>query len=214
MTDPRTALVGRGYDAMASTWERWSASVQNDPRAEWRDELLARLPEGARVVELGCGNGTEETRALAARFRLTGVDLSEEQLRRARERVPGAEFVRADFTAIEFEPSSIDAVAAFYAFNHVPRDLLAPLLRRVHGWLTPGGLFVASLGTGDIAAWTGEWLGTTMFFSSFPPEENTRLVRRTGFELLRDEVVSIDEPEGPVSFQWVLAQRSDGAEAA
>jgi hypothetical protein len=27
VSDPRTLLVGAGYDAMADTWEEWSAQV-------------------------------------------------------------------------------------------------------------------------------------------------------------------------------------------
>jgi SAM-dependent methyltransferase len=207
VTDPRTKIVGEGYDAMADAWESWVQKIENDPRAEWRDELVARLPEGARVVELGCGNGTEETRVLAERFRLTGVDLSAEQLKRARRRVPGAEFLQADFTSVTFDEASVEAVAAFYSLNHVPRELLPELFARIRGWLVPGGLFLASLGAGDTPAWTGEWLGATTFFSSFPPETNSRLLREAGFELLRDEVVEIQEPEGPARFQWVLARR-------
>ena len=52
MTDSRTRIVGAGYDAMVDTWESWKSQITDDPRAEWCDELLARLPEGARVVEL------------------------------------------------------------------------------------------------------------------------------------------------------------------
>ena len=207
MSDPRTQIVGAGYDAMVDTWERWASRIEDDPRAEWRDELVARLPEGARVAELGCGGGTLETRLLAERFRLTGIDLSREQLRRARARVPEAEFVHADFTSIELEPGSLDAVVAFYSFNHVPRDLLAPLYERVRRWLVPGGLFLAALGTGDTDNWTGEWLGTRMYFSSFPPETNSRMLREARFELLRDELVTFQEPEGPARFQWILARR-------
>ena len=29
----------------------------------------------------------------------------------------------------------------------------------------------------------------------------------TGFELVGDEVVTIEEPDGPVAFQWILARR-------
>jgi cyclopropane fatty-acyl-phospholipid synthase-like methyltransferase len=207
VTDPRAQLVAAGYDAMADEWERWAGRVAHDPRAEWLDELVRRLPAGARVVELGCGGGTRETAVLARRFRLTGVDLSHEQLRRARARVPEAEFVLADLTAVEFEPGSVDAVTAFYSFNHVPRELLGDLFARIRSWLGPDGLFLAALGTGDTEGWMGEWLGTTMYFSSFPPETNSRLLRDAGFELLRDEVVTIREPEGDVAFQWVLARR-------
>jgi hypothetical protein len=89
----------------------------------------------------------------------------------------------------------------------VPRELLGSLFGRIRSWLRDGGLFLASLGIGDTDDWVGEWLGATMFFSSWPAERNSRLLREAGFELERDEVVAIREPEREVQFQWVLARR-------
>jgi SAM-dependent methyltransferase len=205
VSDSRTALVGAGYDAMADTWEEWSASVTDDPRGEWLAKLADRLPNHALVVELGCGNGTAETQELARRFRLTGIDLSAEQLRRARERVPEATFVQGDLTSVEFAPGTLDAVCAFYVLNHVPRDLLSELFARVRTWLKPGGLFLATLGASDIENWQGEWLGVPMYFSGYEPEQNRELL--ASFDIVADEVVSICEPEGAVTFHWVLARR-------
>ena len=207
MADPRTELVGRGYDAIGEHFTEWRDRIVGDPRREWAEEIESRLEDGARVLELGCGSGVPDTQRLAARFRLTAVDISGEQLHRARAAVPEAVLIQADFTALELEPGSFDAVVSFYAFNHVPRELLAPTFARIHRWLAPGGLLMIALGTSDEEAWTGDWLGAPTFFSSFPPETNTRLVRDAGFDLLRDEVVTFREPEGDVTFQWVLARR-------
>jgi SAM-dependent methyltransferase len=207
VTDPRTALVAAGYDAMIDTWEAWKAAIEDDPRAEWCGELLDRLPEGARVVELGCGGGTTETRALASRFRLTGVDLSDAQLARARERVPAAEYIHADLTTVEFAAQTVDAVASFYVFNHVPRELLAPLFERIHTWLRPGGLLLATLGASDVPGWTGDFLGAPSYFSGYPAETNRRLLTAAGLTLLRDELVRIREPEADATFHWILGQR-------
>jgi cyclopropane fatty-acyl-phospholipid synthase-like methyltransferase len=206
VTDPRIELVGRGYDAMGERFAEWRDRIVGDPRREWEDELVSRLQDGARVLELGCGAGVPDTQRLAARFQVTGVDVSAEQVRRARAAVPGAEFIHADFTALEFEPGSFDAVVSFYAFNHVPRELLAPTFARIQGWLVAGGLLMTALGTSDTEAWSGDWLGAPTFFSSFPPETNTRLVREAGFEVLRDEVVTFREPDGDATFQWLLAE--------
>ena len=207
MTDARTQLVAAGYDAMADVWESWKGEVGDDARASWLDELVGRLEPGARVLELGCAGGTEETRVLAERFRLTALDVSAEQARRAQRRVPAAEVRHEDFTEVEFPPESFEAVAAFYSFNHVPRDLLPGLFGRIHSWLAPGGLFLATLGATDLPDWTGEWLGVPMFFSGLPAEANRRLLAAAGFVTERDEVVTIAEPEGPVSFHWVLVRR-------
>lgn len=207
MSDPRTELVAAGYDEMIDTWEAWSARITDDPRHEFAADLEARLVDGARVLELGCGGGTRETQQLAARFRLTGLDLSARQLERARARVPGATFMHGDLTTVDFAPGSFDAVVSFYVFNHVPRDLLAGVLARAHDWLVEGGWLLAAFGTSDLPEWTGDFLGAPTHFSSFTPDVNSRLVAEAGFTAERDEVVTIEEPEGPVSFQWILARR-------
>ena len=207
--DPRTRLVGDGYDAIGDRFVAWRDEIVDDPRRWWAEQLESRLADGDRVLELGCGAGVPDTQLLAARFRVTGVDISAEQVRRARANVPGAAFIHADFTALELEPASFEGVAAFYSFNHVPRDLLASVFSRIHSWLIPGGCFLVALGTSDDPGWTGDWLGTTMFFSSFPPQTNRRLLAEAGFELLLDEVVTTrdPEPDGEGDWHWVLARR-------
>lgn len=207
MSDPRTRVVERGYDVMGEAFVEWRDRIVGDPRRWWAEQLTSRLPDGARVLELGCGSGVPDTQELAARFRVTAVDISPEQISRARASVPAAEFVVADFTALELAPASYDAVVSFYVFNHVPRELLAPLLGDIRAWLAPGGYLLAAFGTSDTEAWTGDFLGAPTFFSSFPNDVNSRLVDEAGFERLLDEVVTFHEPEGPATFQWVLARR-------
>jgi hypothetical protein len=71
--------------------------------------------------------------------------------------------------------------------------------------LRPGGLFLATLGASDLEGWQGEWLGVPMYFSGHDPATNRELL--SAFELVDDEVVAISEPEGAVSFHWILARR-------
>ena len=212
---PRTALterpqdvVARGYDAGADAFAAWQRQIDGSNRLERIDELLALLPEQPEILELGSGAGVRSTRVLAERARLTGVDISAEQVRRARERVPGARFVHADFTQIEFEPASFDAVVALYVFNHVPREELGPLLGRIARWLRPGGHLTASFGASDLPGWYGEAIGgLETFFSGYDPPVTLGLVRDAGLEIVRDELETIREPEGDATFLWVLARR-------
>jgi len=200
-------IVGSGYDAMADRFLAWRDTIEGDPSDRWAGELVSRLRPGARILELGCGAGVPHTKRLADTFEVTGVDISLAQIQRARMNVPRSEFVLSDFTELDIVPCSYDAVASFYALNHVPRGLLAPLFGDIRTWLAPDGLFLTALGTEDAEEWTGEWLGVPMFFSSFPPKTNSQLLDEAGFERLLDEVVTFHEPEGDVAFQWVLARR-------
>jgi cyclopropane fatty-acyl-phospholipid synthase-like methyltransferase len=175
-------------------------------------QLVERLPEGARVLDLGCGAGVPSTKQLAQRFDVLGVDISRLQVELARQNVPAARFIRADFSELQLEDASFDGAVALYAISHLPRDRHAQLFTDVFRWLAPGGVSLATLGVDDSPDWTGEWLGERMFFSSHDAEANRGLLRATGFELEVDEVAITPEPEGDVSFLWVVAHKPVPAE--
>ena len=202
-------VIEDGYDAMADRFAEWQKAIVGSTRLERVEELLELLPDDPDVLELGVGAGVRSSRLLAERGRLTGVDLSSEQLRRARERMPGATLLHADITEVELDDDSFDAVVAAYVLNHLPQDELAPLARRIGRWLRPGGHFLASFATTDNPGWTGEWLGVEMFFAGLQPEENRRLVEAAGLQILRDDIEVSVEPEGEARFQWLLARRPE-----
>jgi SAM-dependent methyltransferase len=208
VSEPRTRTVARGYDAIADRLADWQGQIKGDPRADWTAELMQLLPERARVLDLGCGAGLPLPKLFAdAGHEVTGVDISAEQIRRARRNVPSADFLHADITELTLEPASVDAVTAYYSLNHVPREILGSFLARISGWLAPGGLLLAAFGAGNNSDWTGEWLGATMFFSSWDAATNRRLILAAELETIRDEVVTLREPEGDSLFQWILARR-------
>jgi cyclopropane fatty-acyl-phospholipid synthase-like methyltransferase len=198
--------VQAGYDELGAGFGEWGERIEGDPWEGFLEDLASRLPDGASVLDLGCGNGAK-TERLARRFEVVGVDISEEQLRLARAAAPGATFVQVDFAELDQPAESLDAVTAFYSIVHVPRDRHPALFARIERWLRPGGLFLASLSHLGGPGRTEEWLGVEMFFSGFDAETNGRLVREAGFELLSDELVWMREPEGDAAFLWVLARK-------
>jgi ubiquinone/menaquinone biosynthesis C-methylase UbiE len=201
--------VQAGYDELAPSFGEFMANVVGDPWERFVEDLGSRLSEGSRVLDLGCGNGDKLAR-LADRFDVVGVDISEEQLRLARARVPNTKLVHGDFSELAFEHESFDAVTAFYSIVHVARDEHAALFERIFCWLKPGGLFLASLSHVGGPDRTEEWLGVQMFFSGFPAETNRRLVLEAGFELLIDEVVVMTEPHDVESgWIWVLGSKPE-----
>jgi cyclopropane fatty-acyl-phospholipid synthase-like methyltransferase len=156
MPDRPQDVVARGYDRGADQFAAWQRRITGSTRLERLEELLGQLPERPDVLELGAGAGVRSTRILSERANLVGVDISTEQVRRARSRIPGARFLHADLTEVDFAESSFDAVAAFYVLNHVPRDEYGPLLARIASWLRPGGLLLATFGANDLDGWYGE----------------------------------------------------------
>jgi len=207
MQDERTRTVVTGYDRLSGQYLEWVAHIEGDPRDRMLVELAQRLPAGGRVLDLGCGPGVPSTKALAQRFDVVGVDISAAQIGLARKNVPEATFIHGDLTRIELPDASFDGVTAFYSISHVPREDHPRVFARIARWLVPGGLFLATLGATDNPDWVDEWLGGPMFFSSHDAATNRALLRAAGFRLELDETITMREPEGSVTFLWVIARK-------
>ena len=160
----QTALVRAGYNALSHAYRADLADegIQRQ-YAEWLSLVRDRACAGGDVLDLGCGNGIPAAKWLSDNgFRVTGVDLSDTMVERARELVPGATFLRGDVTKVDevnFGESTFDAVVTFYALIHVPVTDQPDVIARAARWVRPGGLFVATVGP---TAWTGtesNWLG-------------------------------------------------------
>jgi SAM-dependent methyltransferase len=207
-TDPRR-VVAAGYDRIAERYARWAYhEVVDEARPRYTAVLLEALPEGARVLELGCGGGGPTTQALATRFALTGVDISERQIEIARRYVPNAEFLHADMTRVAFPPESFDGVAAFYAFTHLPHGELPGLLTNIARWLRPGGVLVGSMATkGNPGEVEPDWLGAPMYFSGYRAAVNQQFVGQAGLQITRAQVETTVEDGHPVQFLWVVARK-------
>jgi SAM-dependent methyltransferase len=205
--DPKR-VVASGYDAIAETYRDW-AEADSWPRLEWLALLEAELADDSAVLELGCGAGVPVTRRLAERHRVTAVDLSARQVELARENVPGATCLQADALGLELPESSFDAVVSLYMSGHVPRDEQLELLRRIAGWLRPGGhLLITLTRDGGDGVVEDDWLGAPMYFAGEDAETNLARVRASGFEILRAELVPQVEFGREVTFLWVLALAS------
>lgn len=210
MTDPHRELVETGYDRVA---ERYLATKDGrDPLVLSALEEVARdLPPGAPVLDLGCGAGVPATLWLAERgFDVTGVDLSQRQLDLARELVPGATFLKVDMTGLDLAPETFGAVVAFHSIIHVPREEHPALLEKIHGWLKPGGLFLATLTLTDFVGEDGDWegWGAPMRWSHYDAETNVAMLRRSGFDIVYAEPrAGGGTGKAGETWLWVLARK-------
>jgi ubiquinone/menaquinone biosynthesis C-methylase UbiE len=200
--DPKQ-IVEAGYDQIAAQYLAWKDPADPTTLAALA-ALATQLPDGARVLDLGCGAGVPATQWLATRFATTGVDFSAQQLALARTLVPGATFIQADMAALDFAPASWDAVTAFYSLIHVPQDEQAQIVARIARWLRPGGLFLATWAPttweGHEADWQG-W-GAPMWWSHADAPTNLARLREVGFTILSADLHTTHDE----TWLWVLAQ--------
>jgi SAM-dependent methyltransferase len=188
--DPKE-LVRRGYDRISHAY-RDDVGAGNAGYAKWLNRyLVPRLALGARVLDLGCGNGVPATLILAENFELTGVDISGVQIDRARKLVPGASFLHADMATLEFPVASFDAVISFFALIHVPVDEQPDILMRIGAWLRPAGVFLASVGREALTR-TGEFYGAPMYWSHADAPTYIEWLSAAGIDVVSREFL----PEG------------------
>ena len=72
-----------------------------------------------------------------------GVDISSVQIERARNFVPGAEFVCADMTEVDFPAESFAAFVFLYSIIHVPLAAQRTSFTKLLEWLLPEGYLLA-----------------------------------------------------------------------
>jgi SAM-dependent methyltransferase len=203
--DPRIDAVAAGYDRLAERFAAWSAGLPHEGRSRYLDMLDERVPAGARILDLGCGQGLER---LYRRYEATGVDVSAAQIARARERWPQARFLHSDMLEAELADGGFDAVVALYSLIHIPHEFHRDAWRRIARWLRPGGWFTGSFGVRQNDGEQWEWLGAQMFWSHPDRATTLALAAESGLRVECDELITELEDGEPVEFLWLLGRRS------
>lgn len=143
------------------------------------------MDHAADVLDLGCGAGVPIATTLAARHRVTGVDISQAMVDLARRNVPAGDFICADVASIDFNQSSFDAVVAICSIFHLPRAEQPALFERVHRWLKPGGYLLCTLSHHSEPGYTEDgFFGVTMYWSNYSLEEYLETLAGVGFKVL------------------------------
>jgi SAM-dependent methyltransferase len=155
---------------------------------------LKRFPKNAnrrawRALEIGCGPG-RLMKPLAHNFgEIHGVDVSDEMIRLARERlraIPHAHVHTTSGTGLpQFADQSFDFVYSHAVFQHIPsRDVVLEYLRETRRVLKPGGIFHGQFNGLAHSAAPDTWRGVV-----FSDDEIRTFTRENGFQLLNLEGV-------------------------
>ena len=141
------------YHALAASYDRLTNDVDYHATVEFYMQILDR--EGLRprtVVDLACGTGSV-TKILAEKgYDVTGVDMSEEMLTEAFQKVQDMDhpprFICQQLQQLRL-PRGIDlAVCALDSLDYITEPAhCAEAIRRVYKVLNPGGIFIFDVNT-------------------------------------------------------------------
>ena len=197
--------VKAGYNRIASQY--LAERTRDSEDIHLLDDLIARLPDGAKVFDAGCGAGIPVAQILSDRFDLTGVDFSEAQIDLARMHVPGAQFVCQDMTKLDYPEDTFDAIVSYYAIIHIPREQHQSLFVNFQRMLKRDGFALLCLGAENLVDDIEEsYLGTRMYWSHFDADTYLELLEVTGFKLIWSIIVRDATCEGG-GHLFVLVQK-------
>lgn len=103
---------------------------------------------GDRVLDVGCGPGSDAAVFAGRGLDVVGMDVTQSFLTAADEDVDGS-FCRGDARHLPFATDSFDGVWACASLHHVPKAEVVDALAECRRVLTPDGAFFCSVKRGD-----------------------------------------------------------------
>jgi ubiquinone/menaquinone biosynthesis C-methylase UbiE len=173
---------------------------------------LKRLPARAnrrawRALEIGCGPG-RLVKPLSRHFgEIHGVDVSDEMIRLARERVsevPHAHFHATDGASLGlFADASFEFIYSYAVFQHIPsREVVLEYMHEIRRVLKPGGVFHGQFNGLAHASDTNTWSGVV-----FSAADIRAFTRENGLQL-----VNLDGEQ--TQYMWTTWRRAMSALAS
>lgn len=158
----RKVLDKQGFDEWADSYDEEVEMSDVYPFAgyrEVREEIIRQVAgtQGDRVLDLGFGTGNVTARLYALGYKITGLDFSEQMIRRARVRMPDAQLLEWDFTRElpqTIREEKYNVVVLTYSIHHLVPERQLQLLSDLLSMLADGGRILI----GDVLTETEEEL--------------------------------------------------------
>ncbi|MFW9888193.1 MAG: class I SAM-dependent methyltransferase [Candidatus Thorarchaeota archaeon] len=196
-------IVRDGYDNIASQYDAYRDPFNNEAELS---ELMSLVEPSGHILDAGCGSGVVSRALIDNGFQVTGIDISQKMIGIARQRIPDAEFIVGDMTALEFDNETFDGIVSTYAVFHIPRTMHFSLFQDFHRLLKKGGALLFSIGSKETDGTDGVWeweefQSVPMFWSYYPPSKTVELLESAGFQI----VFSRNVEQAGETHHWILA---------
>jgi len=192
--DPRAWLAreagqAAAYDRICDRYDE--AFPHKEGQLACGDWLLANLPTGASVLDIGCGTGLPTARQLIdGGCAVTCVDISPAMLARARSHVPEARLVELDAADLDRLPGRYDAAVAFFSLLNLPRRAMPRALNLIHNALAPGGLFALAMVEADVDDVPISFLGSRILVTGYLRDDLRSLLCEARFSVADETAIS------------------------
>lgn len=204
-------LSGTLYDLFLDNDRQYSCAYFPRPDASLEEAQDAKknhiaakllLKPGMRVLDIGCGwGGMALSLARLEDVHVTGITLSEEQLKVARERAQRAGLAhRVEFHLRDYrhQEGRFDRIVSVGMFEHVGVNHYGAFFEKVKSLLPPDGVaLLHSIGRADGPGHTNPWIQKYIFPGGYSPalSEVMPAVERTGLYVTDIEILRLHYAE-------------------
>lgn len=166
-------------------------------------EFLAEVPEGGRILDLGCGPGHTAAAMKRAGYRVDALDASPELAKIAQQHY-GIDVTVATFDDVR-AIETYDGVFANFSLLHAPKKAMPGHLARIANALVPSGVFHVGLkqGTGEKRDAIGR------FYAFYELDEFEGLLSDAGFHVISERTGAEEGLDGTVAPWIILLARKD-----
>ncbi|MEM1428190.1 MAG: class I SAM-dependent methyltransferase [Pseudomonadota bacterium] len=168
------------YERNAEVYDAQRSRALSEAR--WLARFARCLPQGARVLDLGCGAGEPIARwFMAEGFAVTGVDFSAAMLEIARARFPSGDWREADMRALDLG-ETFHGIVAWDSFFHLSPGEQRHCIAQMARHLEPHGAALLTVGpeAGEVEGRVG---GEPVYHASLSPAEYAACLEENGMRL-------------------------------
>lgn len=194
---------------VAALYERHAIAFDGDRgkrlvERPWLERFRTVMPQGAAVLDLGCGSGEPVARFLIdAGHRVTGVDSSTTLISLCRSRFPAQNWLVADMRDLCLG-DRFGGIIAWNSFFHLTPDDQRAMWTVFRNHAAPGAALMFTSGPRAGEA-IGEYQGEALYHSSLDPADYEVLANAHGFDVV--SYVPEDQDCGGLTV-WLARMRS------
>lgn len=161
-----------------------------------QNKFTTRLPQGATILDFGCGSGRDTKYFLEQGFRVTATDGSEELCKMASE-YTGIPVKQLLFMELD-EKDAYDGIWACSSILHCPYDELVVVMQKISAALKKNGVLYTSFKYGTFS---GDRKGR--FFTDMTEETFKELLVKSPELKIEDVTITADVRPGRGEERWL-----------
>lgn len=149
-------------------------------------KLIKNLPKNSLILDVGCGAGFPVDKFLSEKgFRIIGIDISKEMIKKAKKNVPEAKFKIMSMYNLKFPVKKFDAIICFFAILHLEKKKVLNVFKKFNKILNKDGYLLFSVNKGNHEGYY-KFFDEEVYFSAYTKKEIKHILRKSNFKIVRE----------------------------